>query len=158
MAAVSSAAGTVDLEVRRFVPAPPQRVFRAWTDPAALKHWWGPVGVRCVAAEIDLQPGGLYRIANAMPGGAIVWIHGAFEQIEPPNLLIYSWGTGEADDGAEQNAQAPAERVTVRFTPAGDGTDLVIEHRRIPTATLRDGHRSGWDGCIDGLTEYLAAR
>jgi len=155
--AKSSLAGTVDLEVRRFVPAPPEQVFRAWTDPAALKRWWGPVGVQCVAAEIDLQPGGRYRIGNALPTGAIVWIHGAFEQIDPPNLLVYSWCTSETDRSPGQDAQTPAERVTIRFRPSGEGTDLIIEHHRIPTAALRDGHQAGWDGCIDGLIGFLAA-
>jgi len=157
MTAVSSEAGTVDLEVRRFVPAPPQQVFRAWTDPAALKRWWGPAGVQCVAAEIDLQPGGRYRIANALPSGDILWIHGVFERVDPPTLLVYSWHTGEADQSFAEDTHMPAEQVSVRFTPSGDGTDLTIEHKRIPSETMRDDHQSGWAGCLDGLIDFLAA-
>lgn len=47
-------------------------------------------------------------------------------------------------------ASAP-ERVTVRFEPRDDGTEVVVVHEHITTAPLRDRHEAGWHGCIDGL-------
>lgn len=136
------------LETRRFVPAIPERVFAAWTDPVELEKWWGPANVRCISAEIDLRIGGHYRIGNELPDKTVIWIEGVFEQIQRPNLLVYTWHVG-----AES---APTEIVTVRMTPLNRGTEVFVKHESIPSEELRDQHGHGWEGCLDGLAEYLA--
>jgi len=136
-------APAVALIVRRTIRASAARVFEAWTRPEHLRRWWGPAGVQCTAAEVDLRVGGGYRIANRLPSGDVVWISGVFEQVEPPRLLVYTWQTAASASGSE--------RVTVRFRDAGDGTEVVVVHARIPDAPTRDGHEAGWQGCFDGL-------
>ena len=61
-------------------------MFAAWTTPELLRQWWGPTGVRCIAAEIDLRVGGTYRIGNEIPDGSVIWISGEFRlrRAEPP--------------------------------------------------------------------------
>lgn len=140
---------TLQLETRRFIPATPQRVLDAWTTPEALLRWWGPAGVRCVAAEVDLRVGGRYRIGNEMPDKSLLWIEGEFERVEAPRLLVYTWRVGEQP--------TPTERVTVRFEAVGDGTEVTVLHERIATAALRDQHLAGWDGCLEGLARYFSA-
>jgi uncharacterized protein YndB with AHSA1/START domain len=140
----------VTLVVRKTIRASVERLYTAWTDPAQLKLWWGPRGVRCTAAEIDLRIGGRYRIANQFPDGKILWITGKFESIEPPRKLVYTW---------QLEAQADSfERVTVQFEPRGDETEVIVTHELIPNETLRDMHQQGWIGCLDGLASYLEAR
>ena len=48
----------LDLELVRDVPASPQAVFEAWTDPASLKQWFAPRPYSISLCEIDLRPGG----------------------------------------------------------------------------------------------------
>ncbi len=72
------------LVVRRTIRAAPQALFDAWTQADLLVRWWGPAGVACLGAEIDLQPGGRYRIGNRLPDGQTLWITGVFERITPP--------------------------------------------------------------------------
>ena len=91
MSSQNDSSGSVSLETRRFILASPEQVFTAWTTPSELKKWWGPKNVRCIAAEVDLHVGGSYRIANQLPDKTILWIEGVFEQIEEPNLLVYTW-------------------------------------------------------------------
>jgi uncharacterized protein YndB with AHSA1/START domain len=135
----------LSLIVRRTIRAPAERVFAAWTEPAQLQRWWGPAGVVCTGAEVDLRVGGRYRIGNRLPDGSQIWISGEFEQVVPPHRLVYTWRT--EDD-------APAERVTVRFESRDGATEVIVVHERIATAPLRDGHQQGWQGCLDGLVEY----
>jgi uncharacterized protein YndB with AHSA1/START domain len=147
------------LVVRRTIHATPERLFAAWTEPEQLCRWWGPGHVTCPTAEIDLRVGGRYRLANRFPDGSIWWIGGMFEAVAPPRLLIYSWelSAGEiAPGGAPPPAQA-RERVTVRFESRGAATDVVVTHERIADAAARVSHGQGWDGCLDGLAEFLAA-
>src|SRR5216683_3839213 len=81
----------VTLVIRKTIRAKAERLFAAWTIPAQLKLWWGPQGVKCIDAEVDLRPGGRYRIANQLPDGKILWITGEFEVIEAPRKLVYTW-------------------------------------------------------------------
>ena len=46
------------VHMTRFLRAPRERVFAAWTDPAQMKQWKGPVNFTCVEAESDLRVGG----------------------------------------------------------------------------------------------------
>jgi uncharacterized protein YndB with AHSA1/START domain len=144
-----SAAALASLEIRKLVPASPERVFAAWTNPLELRKWWGPKGVRCICAEIDLRVGGHYRIGNELPDNTVVWIEGVFEEIEEPSLLVYTWRVDVRS--------ATTERVTVRLLSHDQGTEVIVRHDRIETTILRDQHVQGWMGCLDGLVEYLAS-
>ena len=87
MSGPTRAEGSIELTLRRWVAARPERVWRAWTDVHELQQWWGPENVRCIGAEIDLRVGGRYRIGNELPNGDVIWIDGIFEIIEPPRHL-----------------------------------------------------------------------
>jgi len=134
------------LVVRRRIDATREKLFAAWTQPELLVRWWGPQGVACPTAEIDLRVGGSYRIANQFTDGTVVWIAGVFEVIEPPHRLSYTWKLGSEN--------GPVERVTVCFEAHGTATEVIVTHERIPDDTARTSHERGWIGCLDGLVKY----
>jgi uncharacterized protein YndB with AHSA1/START domain len=140
---------TLTLVVRRTIRATPGRLFAAWTEPAQLRRWWGPEGVRCVRAEVDLRVGGQYRIDNELPGGELLSIVGEFERIEPPHRLVYTWRV-DGRPGA-------FERVTVRFEADAGSTEVVVTHERIVNEAVREQHRRGWEDCLQGLAREVAA-
>ncbi len=142
--------GSADLVVRRFIASDPTRLFRFWTEPESLRRWWGPKGVTCPAAQIDLQPGGSYTIDNLLPDGSVIRISGEFERVDPPHELVFSWRVSAGDASPPQSRQ----RVTVRFETAAGGTDVVVRHQRIPDEATRVNHREGWIGCLEGLERY----
>jgi uncharacterized protein YndB with AHSA1/START domain len=142
----TSGSPSLTLVVRRTIPATAEFLFRAWTQPLRLKEWWGPSGVKCVEAHIDLRVGGQYRIANQFPDGKMIWITGEYEQIEAPHKLVYTWRVEEVS--------GPSERVTVEFNQGDLETEVVLTHERIAEARVREQHNAGWRGCLDGLVEY----
>jgi len=137
----------VTLVVRKTIRAKAERLFAAWTIPAQLKLWWGPQGVKCIDAEVDLRPGGRYRIANQLPDGKILWITGEFEVIEAPRKLVYTWRVEPETESSE--------RVTVLFEPSGDYTEVVVTHERISSEELRKMHEQGWFGCLESLAKFV---
>jgi len=139
----------VSLVVSKMIRARVETVFDAWTQPVHLMKWWGPSGVTCTAAEVDLRVGGRYRLANQFPDGNIVWIAGEFELIERPHRLVYSWRL-------EMPGPMTFEKVTVRFEAMGESTQVTVEHKRIADEPTRNVHEQGWHGCLDGLAEYLS--
>lgn len=144
------------LNISRDIAATPARVFAAWTSPDQIVRWWGGGGVTCPDAEVDLRPGGAYRIANAMPDGVVTWISGVFQVVEPPRRLVYTWSVeGPGESSAKQPAPSVVE---VEFQATDDGTRVVINQTRIPSVDARHLFEAGWNGCLDGLDELLAGR
>lgn len=140
---------SLSLIVRRVVRGSAVQVFRAWTDPAQLRQWWGPAGVRCIDAQIDLRVGGHYRIGNQLPDGSEIWIEGVFERIEPPHLIAFSWSRVQTKAN-----RVPAEKVCIRFVERTDGTEVIVEHTRIADRTTFNSHEIGWHGCLDGFASH----
>jgi uncharacterized protein YndB with AHSA1/START domain len=138
------------LIVRRIIDASPERLFGAWTDAHEFVRWWGPRGVACESAEIDLRIGGAYKIANRLPDGRLIMISGAFDLIEPPRRIGYSW---RVDPGPAEHS-----RVVVCFQARGDQTEVVVTHERIQSEATRQDHEHGWNGCLDGLMAYTEGR
>ena len=139
--------GSADLVVRRFIAAEPARLFSLWTEPESLRRWWGPPGVSCPAADIDLRPGGGYTIDNLLPDGSVLRICGEFERVDPPRELVFSWRVAPAG----QPSPTSKQRVTVRFDAVEGGTEIVVRHERIPDEATRANHEQGWVGCLEGL-------
>ena len=137
------------LTVSRYIPAPPAEVFAAWTQAELFVKWWGPVGVRCIEANLDVGVGNTYRIGNQLPDGTVIWISGRYLEVEPPRLLRYTWTVGPLESDAVPSV------VTVEFALAEEGTHVVVTHERIGSAELREDHLAGWLGCLDGLGELF---
>lgn len=138
----------ITLVVRRTIRASAERLFDAWTRPEQLVEWWGPAGVTCIGATVDLRVGGGYRIGNRLPDGRELWIVGEFLGVERPHALTYTW---RVDGGSTDS-----ERVSVRFEPRGADTEVIVTHERVASETLRDEHERGWVGCLDGLARYAS--
>jgi uncharacterized protein YndB with AHSA1/START domain len=135
--------------VSRYIPADPTEVYAAWTDPEIFSQWWGPTGVTCIAADLDVVVDGRYRIGNALPDGSEVWIVGRYLQVDPPDCLRYTWAVEPVEN------YGPESVVTVRFSPSGAGTEVEVIHEQITSDELRDNHQAGWYGCLDGLFEHF---
>ena len=142
----------LSLIVRKRIRVNAQRVFEAWTTPQQLLAWWGPSGVVCTRAEIDLRVGGKYVLGNQMPNEETILIEGEFLVVEPPERLVYTWKT-QGPGHTEQLASS--ERVTVTFSSFGEETEIVVVHENILTPELHEGHSLGWSGCLDGLHQHF---
>jgi uncharacterized protein YndB with AHSA1/START domain len=59
--------GDLTLEITRTFDAPRQAVFDAFTLCEAAQRWMGPPGWTFAACEIDLRPGGAYRLVSRTP-------------------------------------------------------------------------------------------
>jgi uncharacterized protein YndB with AHSA1/START domain len=135
------------LQLRRTFHAPRERVFRAWTEPALLRQWWGPRGFTTPTAEIDLRTGGRYRVAMQPPEGETLYLHGTYREVTPPSRLVYTW-QWEGDDTESV--------VTVEFVDQGGATEVVVTHERLPDQESLRNHTDGWGQCLDRLEELLS--
>ena len=80
------------LRLTRTFAAPRKKIFRAWTEPEALKKWWGPEGYATPLAEVDLRVGGRYRLGmRKLPKGDLFYLVGTYREVQPPEKLVYTW-------------------------------------------------------------------
>jgi uncharacterized protein YndB with AHSA1/START domain len=143
------------LRLSRRFDAPRERVFEAWTNPEVLKDWWhaGP-DWDTPEAEVDLRPGGSYRLAMRDPGsGQTHTLVGEYREVQPPERLVYTW-TWESNP--EEMRGSEGSLVTVEFVEDGDATNVEITHSGFASEEIRDLHVHGWEACLANLERLLS--
>ncbi|MFI5234434.1 MAG: SRPBCC family protein [Gemmatimonadales bacterium] len=81
----------LDFAIERFIDAPTRLVWEALTKPEHLKEWYMPrQWGRVVRTEMDVRPGGIFRIDIAVAGGPEVPNLGCFLEAIPMQRLVWT--------------------------------------------------------------------
>lgn len=152
------------LDFDRTYDAPLDRVWHAWTDPEALRQWWGPENTTVAECEVDLRVGGELRIVMEAGEGmgkyqGTRWpMAGTFTTIDDGARLAYdarSWTEGEEADTTIEHTNE------ITFTARGDTTQvrLSIAITNIgPKAKMAAfGMKWGYKAQLDNLEKMLAS-
>ena len=136
--------------MKRVLPAPRARVFRAFTEPDELAKWWGPKGFTAPSVELDLRLGGNYRIAMQPPDGDLFYLSGEFREVDPPAQLAYTFRWEDPDPDDQETV------VTLAFGDLGGSTELVVTQRAFATEGRRALHDQGWTDSLDRLHDLMS--
>ncbi|MEC5387428.1 SRPBCC domain-containing protein [Uliginosibacterium sp. H3] len=79
-----------ELVLRRIFDAPPEMVFKAWSEPTQVARWFGPCELRMTVREMDVRPGGALRMEGLCEAGASVRIQGEYREVEEPDWIVYA--------------------------------------------------------------------
>jgi uncharacterized protein YndB with AHSA1/START domain len=107
------------LTVTRFVGAPRNIVYEAWTEPQHLTHWWGPRGFTITIKSIDVRPGGSWVYMMHGPDGVDYPNKIVYSEVVRPERLVYVH-SGDEDDNSSFD-------VTVDFTEDGGKTKITMQ-------------------------------
>ena len=141
------------VRITRDFDAPPEKVFRAHTDPDLLTQWNGPRSLQMRIDHYDCRTGGSYRYLH-IRGSDEFGFHGSFHEVRPSELIVQTF-TFEGDpDGVA------LERIT--FTDLSDGRTRLIATSLVDSFAARDAFvASGMEiGVREGyerLDEVLAS-
>jgi uncharacterized protein YndB with AHSA1/START domain len=127
----SSGGGRSALRLERRIAHPPEKVWRALTEPAALAHWF-PSEV-----QVDLRVGG--TMGFVFPGREGPDMDGVVTELDPPHVFAFTWGE---------------DQLRWELRPDGDGCVLTLTHTfgdRFGAASFA----SGWHACVSGLAALL---
>lgn len=144
-----------EIVLSRVIAAPRNLVFKAWTDPQHLPHWFGPAGFKVETQEIDIRAGGRWRFVFVAPDGTRYDNRMVFLKVEAPHLLEIDHGTDKDDDPGRF-------RVIVTFDEQSDGKTVITLRQLHPTSAQRDAGISfgavelGYQ-TLDKLALHLAA-
>ena len=137
------------LNLVRAYPVAPEKVWRAWTDPQALKKWWGPTpGEPVAVAELDVRVGGRFRIVFGGAKGTDHEAQGTYKEVVPNRKLVFTWTWPNTTPDRES-------LVTIVFRATGNGTELDFSHEQFFDEKARDDHKRGWTGLLEKLDQYL---
>jgi uncharacterized protein YndB with AHSA1/START domain len=146
------------VRLQRVIPAPPDKVYRAWLEPELLRRWLNPGDIITTRAEVDERVGGQYRIWQAGPDGASGGFEAEFLELVPNKRLVFKW----AIVGPDRLAGPSYDSIlTVTFEEApGGATALTLLHERLDSlyAAMPDVAAQfgpGWDNVLGKLAAML---
>jgi glutathione S-transferase len=138
------------LEIKRFVNAPRERVYAAWTELAELQRWFGPEEVRTIKIAADVRVGGKYRWDLVKQDGEQWACLGEYRELVPGRKIVFTWKW--EDDEAWENHDSV---VTVELSDRDGGTEVKLTHEKLPSEESRDRHNEGWNSVLDRLEKFL---
>ena len=81
----------LDFAIERFIDAPVALVWEALTQPEHVAHWYMPREWGRVAhAELDVRPGGIFRVDIAVGDGQASPNVGCFIEVVPMKRLVWT--------------------------------------------------------------------
>ena len=78
------------IRIIREFDAPPEKVFRAHTDPKLVVQWLGPRGLEMEIDHYDCRTGGSYRYLHKRDGEEYAF-HGSFHEVRPSELIVQTF-------------------------------------------------------------------
>ncbi|MPZ88161.1 MAG: polyketide cyclase [Nitriliruptorales bacterium] len=86
------------VRITREFDAPPEKVFRAHTDPELVVQWLGPRSTKMRVDHYDCHTGGSYRYLHVSDGNEFGF-HGCFHEVRPSELIVQTFTFEGFPDG-----------------------------------------------------------
>lgn len=150
------------VEFERTYDAPISKVWRAWTDPAQLKQWWGPDNVTIPECELELKIGGrIYIVMQATEAmgeyAGTRWpMEAKITELEPEVRMAYeakAWTEGDEEGTTIETVQL------LNLTEQNGKTKLNLKatlHKAGPKAGMAvQGMEYGYNQQFDKLDKFL---
>lgn len=135
------------LEIQHRYPHPIGEVFKAWSDPAEIKPWWGPKAFTATKFDCDFREGGTWQAVIVDPDDKPLNQSGRYTRIQADKVIgfTFRWDNGDS----------PETDVTVEFASEGDKTLVTFRQAPFDSADSRDSHAEGWRECLDRLEHHM---
>jgi uncharacterized protein YndB with AHSA1/START domain len=142
------------VRITREFDAPPDKVFRAWTDPDLVARWLGPRSITTRIEHWDARTGGSYQYVAEREGEDIASFYGSFHEVRANERLVQTFTWEGMPDGVSLD--------TMTFEDLGDGRTRVVGLSVVDSMEARNAMMaSGMDvGVQEGyqkLDEILAS-
>lgn len=147
----------LDLVLEREIDVPPALVWKVWTQPEHLKHWFVPKPWSVTDCEIDLRPGGIFRTTMRSPEGQEFPNLGCYLEIVPQQRLVFT----DALLPGFRPSEKPFFTAILSLTPQGSGTryTAIAIHRDEAGRKQHEemGFEHGWGTVVTQMVDYIKA-
>ena len=142
---------TNTIRLHRVLRATPERVYKAFIDPAAMCKWLPPNGFTGTVHEMNAKVGGTYRMSfTNFTSGKSHAFGGKFTELTPHERIRY---TDTFDD-----PNLPGEiKVEVNLKKVAVGTELHIVQEGVPEVIPAEACYLGWQESLALLAKLVEA-
>ena len=140
---------TNSVSLHRVLKAPPEKIYRAFTEDIAMASWIPPYGFLCIVHSMDVKQGGNYRMSfvNFSTGNRHSF-GGTYLEMIPNEFIKY---TDKFED-----PNLPGEMITsVWIKMVSCGTELKITQEGIPSVIPTEMCYLGWQESLDKLKKLV---
>ncbi|RYZ28480.1 MAG: polyketide cyclase [Chitinophagaceae bacterium] len=137
------------VSLHRVLKASPEKIFRAFIEPAAIASWLPPYGFLCTVHEMDVKVDGQFRMSftNFSTGNGHSF-GGKYLELMQGEFLKY---TDQFDD-----PNLPGEMLTsVWLQKVSVGTEIKILQENIPSLIPAEMCYLGWQESLEKLAELV---
>jgi uncharacterized protein YndB with AHSA1/START domain len=142
------------VRLQRRIPAPPDRVYRAWLEPDLIRRWLSPGDIEVGSVEVEERVGGRYRIRHEDAADDAGGFECELVELTPAERIVFRWGfVGPA----RQSGPIYDSLLTVTLAEAPGGeTELTLVHERLDDLRealpeVADAVGRGWTSALDKL-------
>ncbi len=134
--------GASQVIAERYLPASPDKVFRAMTDPGLIEQWWGPRRYKTRVDEYEPRRGGCWRFSNVDDDGNEFGFNGVIHELLRDERITQTF----------EFEGAPGHVVLeqLRLVPEGDGTRV---HVVSAFTSVEDRDAMAQTGMTEGMAE-----
>jgi uncharacterized protein YndB with AHSA1/START domain len=147
-----------DLVLNRLIDAPPELVFKAWTDPEMMKKWFAPLPWTTPHVVTDLRAGGSSTITMRGPDGTEFPSSGVYLEVVKNQRLVFT----DAFVSAWTPSEKPFMTVVLTFENQGGKTNYTarVMHWNLTDREAHEkmGFHEGWAICAEQLAALVEAR
>jgi len=144
----------------KFIKAPQQTIYQAFTDPAALAIWLAPGNMTGVVHSFDYRVGGGYEMSLYYPSSEITAqgktseredrYTARFVELAPPGKIV------EAITFDTSNPAFSGKMIMeVTLEPEEGGTIVTILFKDIPTGILPEDNEIGTRSTLEKLARFV---
>lgn len=151
----------LDLRLERVVDVPKESVWKAWTDPKHVVHWFTPAPWKTIDCAIDLRPGGRFYTLMQSPEGQAFPNDGCYLEVLENRRLVW---TSALSAGFRPTVIAPGEFAMTGVIELDDhdgGTlyRATVLHEDEATRERHSamGFETGWGKALDQLVAMVKA-
>lgn len=152
-AVVEKGTDGLDLVLSRWVKAPRELVWRAWTEPELMKRWFAPAPLTVPELEVDVRPGGVFRGVMRTREGTDYPMSGVYLEVVERERLV----TTDALEAGWRPSKEPFMTTIITLADEAGGTRSIARALHKDEESVKRhvemGFFDGWGTCADQLEQ-----
>ena len=142
---------TNTIKLHRVFKCSPEKLYKAFLDPAAMCKWLPPNGFTCTVDHLDARVDGTYHASFTNFGnGQSHSFGGEYLELVPSERIVH---TDKFDDPNMQSDM----KTTVTFRAVSVGTELNVTQEGVPGVIPPEMCYLGWQESLNLLTLLVEA-
>lgn len=159
-------ADKLELVLERELDVPRNLVWKAWTTPEHMEHWWCPKPYSAKVLDLDLKPGGAFNVQMFDPeGNKLPPNNGCYLEIVENERLVFTSALLEGFQpappvsGESEGCDFPFTAIITLSDLPGGKTKYVARGLHASDADRvkheKMGFHEGWGIVADQLVSYI---